>query len=175
MADYYIDIVNENDEVVGKELKSKKLEKEFISRVIAVFLLDSEKKFLMCRRAPHKSDAPNLWDLAVCGNVESGESYKEAARRELSEELGISCELESLGKFYEENKATSGSLLKVFCGIFIGYTDEEPTLSEELTESRKMTLDEIKSEITSSPEKFCNGFRTDFENVKEKLKSMINK
>ena len=51
MADYYIDIVNEKDETIGKELKSKKLEKCFISRVVAVYLLDSEKKFLMCKRA----------------------------------------------------------------------------------------------------------------------------
>ena len=90
MADYYIDIVNERDEVVGKELKSKKLELGFISRVAAVYLRDSAGMFLMCKRADRKDDAPGLWDLSVCGNVESGESYEAAAKREMQEELGFS-------------------------------------------------------------------------------------
>src|SRR4030043_574475 len=45
MADYYLDIVNEKDEVVGKELKSRTLEKGFISRVAAIYLCDSDGKF----------------------------------------------------------------------------------------------------------------------------------
>lgn len=173
MSDYYIDIVNEKDEVVGKDFKSQKLEKDFISRVIAVFLRGSEGKFLMCKRAPHKDDAPNLWDLAVCGNVESGETYEEAAKRELKEELGISCELELLDKFYEETEATGGRVLKVFCGVFLGKTDEEPKLSEELTEYKKMSFMEIEAELAANPEKFCHGFRNDFQQVKEKLKSLV--
>ena len=71
MSDYYLDVVDEKDEVVGKELKSKKSEMGFISRVVAAYLIDSEKKFLMCKRAAHKDDAADLWDLAVCGNVEN--------------------------------------------------------------------------------------------------------
>lgn len=173
MADYYIDIVNEKDEVIGKELKSKKLEKGFISRVVAVYLFDSENKFLMCKRASHKDDAADLWDLAVCGNVESGENYEEAMKRELEEELDIDCKLEMLGKFYEEVEATKGGILKVFCGAFLGFFDETPKLNHELSEFRKMSFDEIEAELTATPEKFCHGFRIDFEKAKDKLKVLI--
>lgn len=173
MADYYLDVVNEKDEVIEKELKSKKLEKGFISRVVAVFILDSKKRFLMCKRADGKDDAPGLWDLATCGNVESGESYETAAERELKEELGIKCDLEPLGKFYEEVEATKGGVLKVFCGIFLGQSDEAPRLNHELVEFRKMNFGEIETELASNPEKFCNGFRVDFENVREKLAKEI--
>ena len=172
MADYYIDIVNENDEVTGKELKSKKLEKGFISRVVAVFLLDSEKKFLMCKRASHKDDAADLWDLAVCGNVESGETYQKAMKRELKEELDIDCKLELLEKFYEEVEATKGGILKVFCGVFLGFSDKIPKLNHELSEFRKMSFDEIESELAADPKIFCHGFRMDFENSKEKLRKI---
>lgn len=171
MSDYYLDVVNEKDEVTGKELKSKKLEKGFISRVIAIYLLDSGGKFLMCRRADGKDDAPGLWDSAVCGNVESGEEYKQAAERELEEELGIKCELQPLGKFYEEVEATKGGTLKVFCGIFLGRSDETPKLNHELSGFRKMSFSEIEAELSLSPEKFCHGFRIDFQNVKEKLRN----
>lgn len=172
MADYYIDIVNEKDEVTGKELKSKKLEKGFISRVVAVFLLDSEKKFLMCKRASHKDDAADLWDLAVCGNVESGENYEEAMKRELKEELDIECKLEMLEKFYEDVKATKGGILKVFCGVFLGFTDEMPKLNDELVEFRKMSFNEIEDDLEANPEKYCSGFRNDFKQVKEKLRKL---
>jgi isopentenyl-diphosphate Delta-isomerase len=169
MADYYIDVVNEKDEVVGKALKSKKREQGFISRVIAVLLRDSEGNFLMCRRADHKDDAAGLWDMAVCGTVESREDYYSAAKRELQEELGISCELEVLGKFYMEYDATKGGTLKVFCTVFLGQSDAKPELNHELSECRKMTFKEIEAELAKNPEKFCPGFRIDFENVREKL------
>jgi len=172
MADYYIDVVNKKDEVIGKELKSEKLLKGFISRVVAVYLRDSEGKFLMCKRADHKDDAPGLWDLAVCGNVESGETYEEAAARELKEELNISCPLELLGKFYEEVEATKGGILKVFCSEFLGRSDETPKLNHELSEFRKMSFGEIEAELATTPEKFCNGFRLDLELVKEKLRAL---
>lgn len=175
MADYYIDVVNGEDEVTGKELKSQKLEEGFISRVIAILLRDSEGKFLMCRRADHKDDAAGLWDMAVCGNVESGEAYEAAAKRELQEELAIKCNLESLGKFYLEYAATKGGTLKVFCTVFLGYSDKVPELNEELSEFRKMSFDEIETELAANPEKFCPGFRIDFENVKEKLRNKIGR
>jgi len=169
MADYYIDVVDKKDEVIGKELKSKKREKGFISRVIAILIRDSKGKFLMCRRADHKDDAAGLWDMAVCGNVESGEAYEVAAKRELREELGISCDLESLGKFYLEYEATKGGTLKVFCTVFLGFSDENPKLNSELSEFIKMSFGEIEAELATHPGKFCHGFRIDFENVKYKL------
>ena len=172
MADYYIDIVNEHDEVVGRGLKSQKLEQRFISRVIAILLRDSGGKFLMCRRADHKDDAAGLWDMAVCGTVECGEEYEETAKRELQEELGIFCGLEALGKFYLEYEATKGGTLKVFCTVFIGYSDEKPQLNHELSECKKMSFNEIETELAATPEKFCHGFRIDFQNVKEKLRKI---
>ncbi len=174
MADYYIDVVDEEDEVIGKELKGKKLEKGFISRVVAVYILDSEKEFLMCKRASHKDDAADLWDLAVCGNVESGENYEGAVRRELKEELDIDCKLETLGKFYEEVEATKGGIFKVFCGVFVGFSDETPKLNHELSEFRKMSFEEIENELKTSSENFCHGFRIDFEKSKDKLKALIS-
>jgi isopentenyl-diphosphate Delta-isomerase len=172
MADYHVDIVNEKDEVIGKDLKSHKRAKGFISRVAAVYLCDSRGKYLMCKRAAQKEDAPGLWDLAVCGNVESGESYEEAAKRELEEELEINCELKLLGKYYEEVEATRGGILKVWCGVFFGITDGLPKLNHELEECRKMSISQIEAELKSDPAKFCHGFQIDFKQVKDKLKNI---
>ena len=64
MSDHYIDIVNENDEVIGKELKSKKPDLNFISRVVAIMVRDSEKKFIVCKRGFYKKVDADKYDLA---------------------------------------------------------------------------------------------------------------
>jgi isopentenyl-diphosphate delta-isomerase len=169
MADHYIDIVNENDEVIGKELKSKKPSLGFISRVVAILLRDSNGKFLVCKRGSHKKVDADKYDLAAFGNVDSGEEFQEAAERELREELDISCNLIRLDKFYQEN-IHKGIKFRIFCGVFLGESNEEPKLNHELVSFRKMSFEEIEKEMKEDPDKFCQGFRNDFNQVKEKLK-----
>ena len=53
MADHLVDIVNERDEIIGSDFKSRKAELGFISRASAVFLHDSDGNIVVCKRAPH--------------------------------------------------------------------------------------------------------------------------
>lgn len=64
-----VDIVNEKDEVIGQDLRSNKIKKGFISRLAAVFLVDSSGKFITTKRAEDKKIDPGLYDLAAVGNV----------------------------------------------------------------------------------------------------------
>ena len=56
---------------------------------------------------------------------------------------------------------------------FLGHTDEVPELNHELVSFRKMSFEEIEREIVESPENFCPGFVNDFNQVKDKLKTLI--
>lgn len=168
MADHYIDVVNEKDQVIGKELKSKKQELGFISRTVAIFIKNSDNKFIISKRALHKKLAPGKEDLAVCGNVDAGENYEEAAAREVLEETGIKEPMTLLENFYEEVDDGFGTL-RYFCSIFIIYTDTEPNYNNEIMSFRKLTKQEIEKEILETPEKFCDGFINDFNKVKDKL------
>jgi len=170
MDDHYIDMVNQKDEVIGKELKSKKPALGFISRVVAIMITDKEGKFIVCKRSPKKLGAANQYDLAAVGNVNCGESYEDAAQRELKEELQISCPLKMLDKFYQEINHTTWTA-KIFCAVFLGKTDQEPKLNEELTEFKRMTFEEIEKAFLTRPEDFCPGFINDFNKVKNKLRS----
>ncbi len=163
-----VDIVNENDEIIGQDLKSNKIEKCFISRVAAIFLVDSDGKFIITKRSEQKKIDPGLYDLAAVGGVMVGESYAEAAQRELREELSISCDMEMLDKFYEEIEHKGGTL-KFFCAVFFGKNDHIPKLNDEVTSFTKMSFDEIENEIMLHPEKFCPGFINDFRQVEQKL------
>jgi isopentenyl-diphosphate Delta-isomerase len=55
------------------------------------------------RRGLGKDSHPGWWCMACAGHVSAGESYREAARRELAEEAGIEdAQLEHLGTFLME-------------------------------------------------------------------------
>ncbi|MFA7662514.1 MAG: NUDIX domain-containing protein [Patescibacteria group bacterium] len=168
MADHLVDVVDLKDNVIGQDLKSNKIAKNFISRVVAILLFDSENNLILCRRADKKISAAGKYDLAVCGNVEVGESYEKAANRELKEELGIECELKLLDKFYQEMN-DDGKIYKMFCGVFVGKTDQKLTLNHELVEVKKMTIVEVERDIENNPDKYCPGFINDFYQVKDKL------
>lgn len=168
----YIDVVNENDEIIGKDLKSEKKIKGFISRTVAIFILNSNKNFIICKRGAHKKNDPNLFDLSAYGNVMAGETYDHAATRELLEELNISCELKFLDKYYQEIR-NGENLSKIFCAVYLGVSDQLPKLNFELTNFREVSFCEIEKEIQEKPEMFCQGFKNDFIRVKSRLKNYI--
>lgn len=169
MADHLIDVVNEKDEVIGSELKSKKFELGFISRVVAIIVRDSNGKIIICKRGPHKTIDANMWDLSAFGNVDAGENYEQAAQRELWEETGIKNSVKMLDKFYLEN-IHGDRKIKIFCGVFLTNSDEEPKLNHEVVSCRKMSIEELEKEMKETPEVFCQGFIKDFNRVKNKLK-----
>ncbi len=163
-----VDVVNEKDEISGQDLRINKIKKGFIFRVAAAFLIDSGGKFIITKRAKQKDIDSGLYDLAAVGGVLAGESYEQAIKRELQEELSISCEVKMLDKFYWEIKRNEG-FFKTFCAVFLGKTDQIPKLNDEVSEFKKMSLAEIKKEIKNHPEEFCPGFMNDFKQVEEKL------
>lgn len=57
--------------------------------VIHVCLFNDQGKLLIQRRSLNKKGYPGYWDFSVGGGVLAGETVREAARREVREELGI--------------------------------------------------------------------------------------
>lgn len=172
MADEYLDVVNEKDEVIGKDLKHNKIPKGFISRVVAIFLIDKDKNFIICQRSDKKTNAAGLYDLAAFGNVQSWEDYESAAYRELKEETALDCEIKFLDKIYMENK-NDNKIFKIFCGIFLGITNKDLVPSHEIIKVSKMSFKQIESAIKKDPSKFCPGFLNDFSAVKTQLKKVL--
>jgi isopentenyl-diphosphate delta-isomerase len=90
MEDEYLDLVNEQDEVIGKKLRSEIYAEGLHNlRVVNVFLMNSEGKLWIPRRTAQKHIYPSCLDMSAAGHVESGETYDESFKRELSEELNI--------------------------------------------------------------------------------------
>jgi 8-oxo-dGTP pyrophosphatase MutT (NUDIX family) len=58
-------------------------------RSVAIAVLGSDGRLLVHRRSAAKDVWPGMWDICAGGVVASGETYAQAAARELAEELGI--------------------------------------------------------------------------------------
>jgi protease I len=167
-----LDSVNESDKFIGQVTKREKTLKNLITRNVAIFVLDSEGKLLVAKRSPSKKIFPNRYDLSACGNVKSGEDYLQAANRELKEELGITSHLDPLGKVFNEFE-DNGVPLRYFTGIFKCNFDGEVKLSDELSEIKKLSIDEVQELVDNDRELLTPGFVNDFIYAKDKLKPPI--
>lgn len=88
--DGYLDLVDENDNIIGKE-KCSEVYAENLSnfRVINAFVVNSKGEIRIPRRAADKRTFPLCLDMSVGCHVESGETYDTALKRETKEELNI--------------------------------------------------------------------------------------
>ena len=83
-------VVNEKDEIIGQISESEaQKNKNVITRAVAVFVFNSKGEILLQKRSRNKFRFPLFWTCSASGFVDQGETYIDAALRELSEELGI--------------------------------------------------------------------------------------
>lgn len=85
-----LEIVDENDRVIGRALRSEcHGNPALIHRVAHVLVFNRAGELLLQKRAASKDIQPGKWDTSVGGHLDPGEDYTAAARRELGEELGV--------------------------------------------------------------------------------------
>ncbi|MFI1396567.1 NUDIX hydrolase [Streptomyces sp. NPDC020681] len=89
-ADEILDIVDENDEVIGQAPRGEAYARGMRHRCAFILARDAEGRIFVHRRTTTKLVFPSLYDMFVGGVVGAGESYDAAALREAEEELGVS-------------------------------------------------------------------------------------
>ncbi len=84
-------IVNKKDEIVGYKTRYEcHHDKSLIHRATNIALFNSEGKLVMQKRSMQKDMYPGYYTLSATGHVSKGETYEQAAVRELKEEMGVS-------------------------------------------------------------------------------------
>lgn len=149
----YLDIVDEQDNVIGKDTRDAIHEQHRIHRGIHVFVLNSKKEILIQKRAQTKSDRPGYLDASVGAQVRSGESYEEAAIRETKEELGFTpeklikvCDYHSYSDRQRENR-------RLFITTYNGRFVKDPN---EVDSIQFLSIDQIQ-QLKESGEPFTAG------------------
>ncbi len=85
----YLDIVNDQDEVVGSALYEDVYKNMSQHRIVHILIFNKHNELLLQMRSAQKRAHPNHWSTSVGGHVRQGETYQQAAIREAEEELGI--------------------------------------------------------------------------------------
>lgn len=70
-------------------IRDKKLPKNTRRLVIHICIFNHKGEMLIQQRSAKKHKRPNIWDISLGGCVQAGENSRQAARRELQEELGL--------------------------------------------------------------------------------------
>lgn len=130
-----------------------------------VFLFDTAGALLIQRRARGKDLYPDLWDYSVGEHLVPGETYLDAARRGLQEELGVrGVLLESVGdvRRWRSHQAELGlrdnELQQAFKGVHDGPLEPD---TAEVAAVRAVGLEELASEIERRPARFTPWFVRD--------------
>lgn len=163
-------LISENDEVIGLMEKQQAHINGLLHRAFSVFLFNSKGEMLLQKRAGSKYHSPGQWTNAVCSHPRSGETYEEAAKRRLKEELGIETDIKK--KFHFIYKADVGQNLweheldHVFTGSYEGNFMLNP---EEVAEVRYISMDALEKELAEQPQNFTEWFKIILEEYKHHL------
>lgn len=127
MTEEKIDVVDEQDRIIGILPKSKIMDDAITHRGVYVMLLNLDDEVFVHQRAFRKKSYPDYWDMFVGGFVSSGEDYNTAARRELKEETRIIANgIDFISKFRYKTKEDDW-----FGRLYKYATNQEPVIQEE--------------------------------------------
>ena len=129
-----------------------------LHRVAVIYLVNEKGEILVNERA----DGGHL-DHSSAGHVDVGESYLEAAKRELEEELGvIGVELKNIGSTHAQDIGTtfnSRHMFRVYvCGAVPVKLKEDEVKSVFWANPKK-----VYDDMQVSPEKYTGGFKSTIE------------
>jgi len=140
----FLDVVNDKDEVIDKASRNEIYEKSLKHRIVHVLLFNNEGRLALQLRSQNTSFCLGHWSTSAGGHVRSGETYEEAAIREMKEEIGIEASIKPLCKLKYKNK-----LLKIFKAKYEGVCK----FNEEVDNVIFFSLSQIK-EMVKMGDKF---------------------
>jgi isopentenyldiphosphate isomerase len=145
-AEELVDVVDADDNVVAVVPRWRMRAENLRHRSVGIMVVNHVGEILIHRRADTKDVWPGWWDLAVGGVVASGESYEDAARRELTEEVGVTAvSLDHLSSgSYEDDDVRA--IVHTFCVVWDGPVHFN---DGEVVEARWVGMAELRQRVVS--------------------------
>src|SRR5436190_4916815 len=89
MPEEIFDVVNERDEVVGRNTRNEVHRLGLMHRAVHVLVYNSRGEVFLQKRSMRKDRQPGVWDSSASGHLDCGEDYDTCAVREVREEIGL--------------------------------------------------------------------------------------
>ena len=124
-----------------------------LHRAFSLFLFNDKRQLLVTKRALSKKTFPGVWTNSVCGHVAPGEETINAVKRRVQEELQIQVDdIHEVSPYRYRFADKNGIIENEICPIFIGFTNENPTLEKsEVEEYQWIDWQKFLETILSHP------------------------
>lgn len=159
-------VVDEDDNEIGTEYMMDAIKKGMIRRASRVYVFNESGQLLVQQRS-EKVLKPLMLDQSAAGHVDIGESYEEAAYRELREELG----LENVDLQLVETSFRTTDFYNAIYKVVVPDDTKIEYDPEELNtvlwyETEKLTVD-----MRDTPNKFTLAFKEAWSLLKDRFSS----
>ncbi len=151
-----LDVVDVNDNVVGQATREECHKNMLRHRAVQIFVFDLDGKVFVQKRSKKKDAFPRMYEASCSGHVQSGEACRQAAVRELAEELGITHQEHELKEVFTfklraqpEHIIIAQYALQCEC---VGALQKE-----EVESGRFMAWDEMLHQVEQRPKQFTPG------------------
>jgi isopentenyl-diphosphate delta-isomerase len=165
MAEERLILVDENNRATGVGTKTHIHRAGLLHRAFSIFIVDGKGRILLQRRSREKYHSGGLWANSCCGHPRPGERTLTAARRRLTEELGIGAPL-TFGFFSRYRAELDGGMQEneyvyVYFGPLTAPPDPDPA---EVSEVELVSADDIARGIAGKPDRYVYWLRHYFTN-----------
>lgn len=151
-----ISLANEEDYPMDAIIRGEPLPQGRCPMIATVFLFNSKGNIILQKNALAKRVDAGKWSYSAAGHVDAGETYEQAALRELKEEMGIEAKkITFIAKDCRLKDGQPSSFHHVFKVVLDDVITPDPS---EVAEVREFTISELKQEITNHPENFKDIF-----------------
>ena len=157
----YILTVDENDNIIGKEEKVKcHLGNGILHRAITLMVFNDKNELLITKRSQEKMLWPGIWDGSISSHPNEGETYEDAGRRRLPQELGVKSDnIKFLFKIrYQTPYKNVGSENEFDAALVVEGINEVFPDEKEISEHKYVNLKELGEDIKNNPEKYAPWF-----------------
>ncbi|MFA6533664.1 MAG: NUDIX domain-containing protein [Patescibacteria group bacterium] len=177
-----LNLVNENDEVIGQDSRENIHRLGLLHREVHVWLYNREGKILFQKRGQDKDTFPGLLDASAGGHVEIGESYSQAAIKELREETGVVAlpeQLVNLGKVRKTASdpvtgTTNNVFRQIYAYLYSGRAEDLKLETGEATSLEFWPIEKILSLSAEEKKISVPGiFTPEYLDIFQKLKNLI--
>jgi isopentenyl-diphosphate delta-isomerase len=163
-------VVNRKDQILGQrgKLACHSL-KGVLHRAFSVFIFNQKGEVLLQKRSRQKKLWPGFWSNACCSHPKPGETYVQAGERRLMEELGFTCQLKYLFKFYYRAVFENVGSENEICAVLVGQYNGQIKLNQEEAAAFKwIKASWLPRELEKNPNNYTPWFKLEVEKLIKK-------
>lgn len=163
-------IVDKDDNFVMEESREKCHKGDgILHRAFSAFIFNEKNELLLQKRSNLKPLWPLYWSNTCCSHPRKDESYEEAAKRRIKEEMGIKCMPKFLFKFQYSAKYNKEWSENEVCAVLISKCKDikiniDP---KEVDDFKFVNIEELKKDIQENPDKYTPWFKLEIGRVLE--------